>query len=109
MDTSQIISVCKKFRGASESQPFGQYFIVFKVGDKIFAGLHLQKEILEIKKDQAVIPSLIEEFDFVGEAIYSNKTHWVSIKLDKTEDGGLLEHWLQESYQLVFKTLPKSR
>lgn len=109
MDSNQVISICNGFNGTAGSQPFGKNFMVFKVGSKIFAALHLQKNLLELKIETEEMDKYINEYTFVEPAIYSNKKYWISIKFDEFEDDSLLYKWVQKSYQLIIHSLPKAK
>ncbi|WP_331836600.1 MmcQ/YjbR family DNA-binding protein [Erysipelothrix piscisicarius] len=43
----------------------------------------------------------------ITEGYYMNKVHWISIRMDKDVDEPLIETLINESYELIFKSLTK--
>ena len=98
--------VSKKF--VSESFPFDESTLVFKVHGKIFALFSLEKEPLRInlKCDPEKAIELREEYWQVIPGYHSNKKHWNTIIIEQLPLGKLHE-WIDHSYQLVWEKLPK--
>lgn len=103
---------CLAKKGVSESMPFDQYTLVFKVGPKMFALAGLDQIPLRVNlkcaPDRAVI--LREEYpEVVLPGYHMNKTHWNTIVVA----GDLSRLWFQElidhSYDLVWATLTKKQ
>ena len=57
-------------------------------------------EILDVRVDPAILPALIDNQRFFP-AYHMNKTHWLTIILDQNTPLEMLEHYLDQSYQLA--------
>ncbi|MEH6943342.1 MmcQ/YjbR family DNA-binding protein [Bacillus sp. JJ722] len=83
----------------------------FLVADKMFGMLGHNKEGDEIITLKC-LPEKNEEYQYMYHGItpgyYMNKTHWFSIQLEKSDaPKEFILARLQESYELIFKALPK--
>jgi len=104
MDLESIREYCLLKPGVSESFPFGEETLVFKVGGKIFALLSLdQDRQINLKCDPDLAISLREEHDFVIPGYHMNKVHWNTILLDGRVRAEQLKGWIDHSYMLVSK------
>lgn len=101
---------CLSKNGVSESMPFDQHTLVFKVGSKMFALASLNEIPLRINlkclPDRAV--HLREEHpEIVLPGYHMNKTHWNTVVVD----GTMAQLWYRElidhSYELVLKSLTR--
>ena len=104
----QIRSYCLSKNKVSESFPFDDTTLVFKVHNKMFALLSLDKDPLQmnLKCDPEKAIELREEFHQVIPGYHSNKKHWNTIILEDI-DPNLIFSWIDHSYQLVWNNLPK--
>ena len=104
----QIRSYCLSKNKVSESFPFDDTTLVFKVHNKMFAILSLDKDPLQmnLKCDPEKAIELREEFHQVIPGYHSNKKHWNTIILEDI-DPNLIFSWIDHSYQLVWNNLPK--
>ena len=109
MDIESIRLFCLEKAATTESFPFDEQTLVFKVAGKMFALTSLSREPLQINlkcdPDKAV---LLRE-DYPGQIIegyHMNKKHWNTILLDEM-DGKLLTELINHSYDLVVKSLTK--
>lgn len=104
----QIRSYCLSKNKVSESFPFDDTTLVFKVHNKMFALLLLEKDPLQmnLKCDPEKAIELREEFHQVIPGYHSNKKHWNTIILEDI-DPNLIFSWIDHSYQLVWNNLPK--
>lgn len=104
----QIRSYCLSKNKVSESFPFDDTTLVFKVHNKMFALLSLAKDPLQmnLKCDPEKAIELREEFHQVIPGYHSNKKHWNTIILEDI-DPNLIFSWIDHSYQLVWNNLPK--
>lgn len=104
MDIESIREYCLLKPGASESFPFGEDTLVFKVDGKIFALLSLDEDRqinLKCNPDQAIV--LREQYDFVIPGYHMNKVHWNTVLLDGRVRQDQLKDWIDHSYRLVVK------
>lgn len=102
---------CISFPNTSESLPFGPDTLVFKVHNKMFALIALDdtpyRANLKCKPDLAI--ELREDFpDAVFPGYHMNKQHWNTIIPEHNSlTRNQVQSWIQDSYNLVFSSLPK--
>lgn len=101
---------CLTKKGVSESFPFDESTLVFKVHGKMFALISLSKEPLQmnLKCDPEKAIELREEYYQVIPGYHSNKKHWNTIILENISID-FVKQWIDHSYQLVWDKLPKKR
>ncbi|WP_320827260.1 MmcQ/YjbR family DNA-binding protein [Reinekea sp.] len=100
---------CQAKLGSSEETPFGPDALVYKVGGKIFALVRLAAPLsINLKCDPQEAMILRASFDAVIPGYHMNKKHWNTIDLSAELASGLVEGWLDDSYALVLKGLPKA-
>ncbi|CCH52118.1 protein of unknown function DUF419 [Fibrisoma limi BUZ 3] len=110
MNSESIRDYCIAKPGVTESFPFDDVTLVFKVGGKMFALLSLdnQPTTLALKCDPERALQLRETFSAVRPGYHMNKTHWNSITLDGSIRTNQVQEWIDHSYELVKKGLPKA-
>jgi predicted DNA-binding protein (MmcQ/YjbR family) len=102
MDIEILREYCISKEGATESFPFGDDTLVFKVEGKIFALANLEGELnLNLKCDPVLAIELRERYSSVNEGYHMNKKHWNTITLDGTVPDNLVRSWIDHSYDLV--------
>lgn len=95
---------------ATESQPFGDDVLVFKVMDKIFMMMDFEYPTnLSLKCDPEIAVELRERYSAVLPGYHMNKTHWNTVILDNTIPPKEILKMVDNSYDLVVKSLPKSK
>ena len=93
---------------ASESLPFGNDTLVFKVVDKIFAIADITLfESINLKCDPEQAMLLREQYPAVQPGYHMNKKHWNTILMDGAIPDRMLQEWIDDSYDLVIDRLPK--
>jgi predicted DNA-binding protein (MmcQ/YjbR family) len=109
MNTEILREYCIAKDGATESFPFGEETLVFKVGGKIFALLDIESRptTINLKCDPERAVLLREEFSVVKPGYHMNKKHWNTITVDTSIRSSDLQEWIDHSYDLVRKSLPK--
>lgn len=108
MDIEQIQKYCIKKSGVTESFPFGDETLVFKVTNKIFCLANLIPPLsINLKCDPEKAIELREKFDDVIPGYHMNKQHWNTIMLDGTLRKSQIENWIDDSYNLVVAGLPR--
>ncbi len=109
MHIEDIREYCLKKKAVTESFPFDNKTLVFKVGGKIFSLVMLESIPLKInlKCDPDKALDLREQYKSVQAGYHSNKRHWNTLELcgevDKIEVFSLIDH----SYELVVSNLTK--
>lgn len=109
MHIEAIRDYCLEKKGVTESFPFDEHTLVFKVMNKMFLLASLNTETLRINlkcsPENAI--RLRERYPAVRPAFHQNKSHWNTVVLDGTLDNRLITQWIDDSYSLVVSKLPK--
>jgi len=110
MNTEALRDYCLTRTGATESFPFGEETLVFKVGGKIFALMDTESRptTINLKCDPERAAQLREQFSAVVPGYHMNKTHWNTVTLDGSIRSSDVQDWIDHSYALVRKSLPKA-
>ncbi len=106
MEAEAVREFCLEMKGVTESFPFGEDTLVFKVMGKIFALMSLEARTLNLKCDPEKAIALREEFSEVTPGYHMNKTHWNTIVLMSSVPEKRLREWIKDSYALVAGGLP---
>ncbi len=98
-------------KGVEECFPFDNETLVFKVMGKMFLLMSLEKQPLSFnaKSDPDKAIELRENFACVQPGYHMNKKHWNTITLDGSVSGNLIKQWIDDSYDLVVKSLTKKQ
>lgn len=109
MNLEEIRDYCLSKKGVSESCPFGDDVLVFKVSNKMFLLLPLRTEPLQFnaKCDPERAIELREQYSSVLPGYHMNKAHWNTIIADGSVTSALLKQWIDDSYELIVNSLPK--
>ncbi len=111
MDAEQLRDLCLAFRGSEETFPFGFATSVFKVAGKMFALSRLRAEPLSVSLKCE--PLLAEQLRAAHPAIlggyHLNKRHWNTVVLDGTIPEAMISDMIEDSYDLVVSSLPRTR
>ena len=95
---------------ATESQPFGDDVLVYKVMNKIFMMMDFEHPTnLSLKCDPEIAVELRERYSAVLPGYHMNKTHCNTVVLDNTIPPKEILKMVDNSYDLVVKSLPKSK
>lgn len=99
---------CLKKPGTSESLPFDNNTLVFKVMGKMFALCDVDKfQSINLKCDPEYALELRERFQSVNPGYHMNKQHWNTIDSNGDVPDKLLYEFIDHSYELIVKSLPK--
>ncbi|MFA9391453.1 MAG: MmcQ/YjbR family DNA-binding protein [Prolixibacteraceae bacterium] len=110
MNIENLREYCLNKKGTTESCPFGEHTLVFKVANKMYALTNLVGELtLNLKCEPEKAIELREEFSYVLPGYHMNKKHWNTIQLDELVPDKLLMYWIDESYELVVGSLTKKQ
>jgi len=109
MNIESLLTYCLSKKGVEECLPFGPDTLVFKVGGKLFllAGLNAVPLQFNVKCEPENAVLLREQYVCVLPGYHMNKQHWNTIICDGTASEKLLQQWIDDSYELVFDSLPK--
>lgn len=109
MNIEELREFCISKKGVTESFPFGEETLVFKVMDKAFllTGIDSNPVEFNVKCDPEKAIELRETYSCVKPGYHMNKKHWNTITVDGEASGKLLKEWISDSYDLVVKKLTK--
>lgn len=109
MNIEELRSYCLTKKGATESFPFGEQTLVFKVGDKIFllTGLDSHPISFNVKCDPEEAVNLREQYpNSVFPGYHMNKKHWNTVILNNEITLDQAKRMIDHSYELIFNSLP---
>ena len=108
MNIEEFREYCLSKPGVTESFPFDESTLVFKVMNKVFALTDLNGSFgINLKCDPERAVQLREEFDAIKPGYHMNKKHWNTIDVDGSVSNKLLKELTDHSYDLVVSGLPK--
>ncbi|TVQ78889.1 MAG: MmcQ/YjbR family DNA-binding protein [Flavobacteriales bacterium] len=109
MDVESLRQYCLQKPHTTESFPFDEVTLVFKVHGKVFAiiGLEWENTAINLKCDPEKAIELRETYPgMVIPGYHSNKRHWNTVYTESLSPL-LVKEWIDHSYDLVFAKLPK--
>ena len=108
METEEIRDYCLQKKGVTESFPFDNETLVFKVGGKMFLLISLEKQppTFSAKANPEWSEELREKHHQINGAYHMNKIHWNSVVCEGLKKELILE-LIDHSYELVFNSLTK--
>lgn len=106
MNIEEFRNYCLQKAGTTESFPFGEDTLVFKVMDKMFALLSLNKHTANLKCEPNRALQLREKYSDIIPGYHMNKKHWNTIILDNLSSE-LIYDLIDHSYTRVADMLPK--
>ena len=109
MDNEEIREYCLSKAGVTESLPFNETALVFKVAGKMFVLLDLSEDRrgITLKCDPELAIELREQYPEVTPAYHFNKKHWNTIGSGGSVSTQFLKEWIDHSYKMVVQGLPK--
>jgi predicted DNA-binding protein (MmcQ/YjbR family) len=108
MSIEEIREYCLSKPGTSESFPFDEDTLVFKVGGKMFCLTSLKEpERMNLKCDPEKAISLREEYPCVLPGYHMSKRMWNTVVIDGSVSRKLLLEWIDHSYDEVVAKLPR--
>ena len=111
MNIEDLRSYCLSKKSTSESFPFDEKTLVFKVLDKLFCLTGINNEICtaNLKCDPIYAIELREEYgDLIQPGYHMNKKHWNTVILEALDDA-FAKKLIDHSYDLVVKGMPKKK
>lgn len=110
MNIEQYRDYCLAKPGTTESFPFDQNTLVFKVMDKMFALADVDQFIsMNLKCDPERAVKLREQYEEVIPGYHMNKKHWNTVVIDGVLSDEFLYELIDHSYELIVSSLPKSK
>ncbi len=111
MHVEALREYCLQLRKTSESFPFDEETLVFKVLDKMFALIPLERHPAQInlKCDPERSVELRQMYpDQIYPGYHMSKKHWNTVLTEQLPPA-LVQELIQHSYDLVVAKLPKYR
>ncbi len=107
MNVEEIRLYCLKKKRVTESFPFDDTTLVFKVLNKMFALVNLKdNHSINLKCDPDKAIELREHFTSVLPGYHMNKKLWNTVMLDDSIPDKLIKEWIDDSYALIVDKLP---
>ena len=109
MNIEEIREYCLQKKGTTESFPFDEVTLVFKVMGKMFALLPLDETDgrLNLKCDPQRAMALREKHSGVIPGYHMSKKHWNTLVFNGSFTDVELREWIDQSYDLVVASLTK--
>jgi len=108
MNIENFREYCLSLKGSTEGFPFDGNTLVFKVGNKMFALVDVEKfTFANLKCDPERAEELREQFNGIKPGYHMSKKHWNSVYTNSDVSDNLFKELVDHSYDLVFKSLPK--
>jgi len=108
MNIETLREYCLSKPGVTESFPFGEDALVFKVLGKMFALMLLNQELtINLKCDPERAIELREKHPAIIPGYHMNKKHWNTLNVDGSLTENQILELIDHSYNLVFESLPK--
>src|SRR5436189_6371998 len=111
MDVEEFREYCLAKGGVTESTPFGETVLVFKVAGKMFAlaALDDMPSTVNLKCDPDLALELRDRYEQVQPGYHMNKKHWNTVVLDGVIPEREIRKMVDDSYELVVQSLPKAK
>ncbi len=107
MNIEELRIYCMAKKGVTESFPFDETTLVFKVMNKMFLLTDLEDAFaVNIKCEPERAVDLRERYPSVLPGYHMSKRHWNTVRVDGSIDDALLYEWIDDSYRLVVDSLP---
>ena len=108
MNIEEYRNYCISKKGVTESFPFDETTLVFKVMNKMFALAGIEEfTFINLKCDAEKAIELREEYDGVTPGYHMSKKHWNSISTNGDISDKLIYQWIDDSYSLIVSSLTK--
>src|ERR1700748_3060671 len=108
MNIEELRDHCLQKPGASESLPFGEDTLVFKVGGKIFLITGITDgDRFNVKCDPELAMELRERYTEVQPGYHMNKKLWNTVYMNGSLTKKQRCEMIDLSYDLIFNGLPK--
>lgn len=109
MNIEEIRDYCLSKPYVSEDMPFGDDYITFRVGNKIFCGLPLtKKSVVQLKWDPNQFDEIVEKYSYVCQAWHWHKRHMIQFNLDEYPiPNNIVKTLIDTAFQYVYNRLPQ--
>jgi predicted DNA-binding protein (MmcQ/YjbR family) len=102
MNIEELRDYCLSKPAVTESFPFDETTLVFKVAGKMFLLTDLEDAFsMNIKNTPEKVTELKGLYPSVLPGYHMNKIHWVTVMIDGSISDNVLKQWIDESYNLI--------
>lgn len=110
MNIEELREYCISKPGVTESFPFDEVTLVFKVMDKMFALTGLNEELrVNLKCDPEKAIELRQQYSCVLPGYHMSKKHWNTVVIDGSVPRQQLHDWIDDSYNIIVAGLTKKK
>lgn len=110
MNIEEYRDYCLAKKAVTESFPFNETVLVFKVAGKMFALTDINPPFkINLKCDPERALELRETYSCVQPGYHMNKKLWNTVEVDGTLSDDFLQELIDHSYDLIIESLPKSK
>lgn len=113
MTVDDIRDYCLSKQKTTESFPFDEHLLVFKVLDKLFLLVSLKKweegePAINLKCDPDYAVELRAQYQSIVPGYHMNKKHWNTLYLNKGDlSPEFVFQLIDHSYKMIIKAMPK--
>ena len=108
MNIESFRQYCLSLPLVTEDMPYDDTVVAFRLKNKIFACLFLDKpDIVVMKCDAAQAIDLRERYSGIEPAYHCNKKYWNQVYLDRDVPEDLIRQLARHAWEEVNKKLPK--
>ena len=108
MNIEEIREYCISKKGTEEAFPFDEVTLVFKVMNKMYALLSLDKGTsINLKCEPEKAIELRETYNAIIPGFHMNKKHWNTVDYKSNLPDTLVKELIDHSYELVVSSLTK--
>lgn len=109
MNVEEFRTYCLSKKYVTESFPFDNVTLVFKVANKMFALLSLEKipPSANLKCDPERAIELRDRYSEIIPGYHMNKQHWNTVEIDSGLDNDFVREMIDDSYDLIVASLTK--
>ena len=102
MNIEEFREYCLSKKDVTESFPFDDVTLVFKVRGKMFALTNTDGEFsINLKCDPEKAIDLREHYPSVLPGYHMDKKHWNTVLIDGSINDNIIYEWIDDSYKLI--------
>lgn len=110
MNIEDIRNYCNEKKAVTESFPFDEETLVFKVLDKMFLLTNLNGELtINVKCLPEKAIELREHYPAINAGYHMNKKHWNTISIDGSLSDDFIKAQIDNSYNLIVEKFTKNQ
>lgn len=110
MNIEELREYCLSLKGVTESFPFNETVLVFKVSGKMFCLTDLEGDFsVALKNTPEKCIELREEYPAIIPGYHMNKQNWNTVNIDGSISDDMLKNLIDESYDLIVMKLTRKQ